>query len=264
MIPGAVPSRVFRFTDDLTEFLRSSKVTGGGKITADGGILTTDSPGTDDRAYGYINVYAPRGSVIEITCEARQMTSSSQGRIGIDQHAEDDKIGGGNVDYVQMDDTQWKPYKLVRAGDHKKPFTSITFGVWLSGVGRAQFRNIVITVYNVMSPSPEIRTCMIRGKENNWSIDDSPGRFTNIGCYGVVVEDDYIRVNWSPMQAWGRPIVTTQMDQNGGRYDYHTVVSGGEKHFARIYIVKSSTGAVISPKSVTNNDMFIGVTAMAL
>lgn len=264
MIPGAVPSRVLRFTDDLTELVRSSNVTGGGKLTSDGGILTAESPGTDDRAYAYVPVYLPRGSVVEITCEARQMTSASQGRIGIDQHVDDSKVGGSNADYVQMDDTQWKPYKLVRSGDHKKPFTMITFGVWLAQVGKAQFRNIVITVYNVMAPSPEIRACMIRGKGENWMIDDAPGRFSNIGCYGITIEDTFIRLNWSPMQTWGRPIVTAQMDQAGGFMAYDVKVSGGEKHFVRIYIVNTTTGSVVKPTAVTAAEMFIGITAMAI
>lgn len=264
MIPGAVPTRTFRFTDDLSELMRSSQVTGGGKLSAEGGILTAESPGTDDRAYGYINVYTPRGSVIEITCEARQMTSSSQGRIGIDQHPNDGRVGGNNTDYIEMEDTQWKPYKLVRSGDHKNPYTSVTFGVWLANVGKAQFRNIVITVYNVQAPSPEYRACMIRGSGNSWSIDDAPGRFSNIGCYGISVQDDHIRVNWSPMQSWGRPIVVAQMDQAGGYVAYDVKVSGGEKYFTRIYIVNAATGNVIKPSAVSGGNMFIGVMAMAL
>ena len=264
MIPGAVPSRTLRFTDDMTELVRSSNVTGDGKISAEGGILTTESPGTNDRSYAYVPLYLPRGSVVEITCEARQVDAGSTGRIGIDQHPNDSRVGGNNVDYVQMDGTTWKPYKLVRSGDHKNPYTMITFGVWLAGIGKAQFRNIIITVYNVMAPSPEYRACMIRGLGNTWTIDDSPGRFSNIGCYGIEVDDTFIRVNWSPMQSWGRPIVTAQMDQFGGRYGYQCIISGGEKHYTRIYIVKTTTGDVVRPASVTGNPMFIGVQAIAL
>jgi len=264
MIPGAVPSRTLRFTDDMTELVRSSNITGDGKLTAEGGILTAESPGTNDRAYAYVPLYLPRGSVVEITCEARQMTSSSQGRISIDQHTDDSKVGGSNADYVQMDDTQWKPYKFVRSGDHKKPYTMVTFGVWLSGVGKAQYRNIVITVYNVMAPSPEYRACMIRGMGNTWIIDDSPGRFTNIGCYGLTVEDSFLRLNWSPMQSWGRPIVTAQMDQASNFTAYDVKVSGGEKHFVRLYIVNTTTGSVVKPSAVSAGTMFIGVQAIAL
>lgn len=262
MIPGAVPSRVFRFTDDLSELVRSSNVTGGGKLSADGGILTAESPGSDDRAYAYVPIYTPRGSVIEITCEARQMTSSSQGRIGIDQHADDSKVGGSNADYVQMDDTQWKPYKLVRSGDHKKPFTLVTFGVWLAQVGKAQFRNIVITVYNVMAPSPEIRTCMIRTEDKGaWYIDDAPSRFTNIGCYGLEVTDEFIRLNWSPMQTWGRPVVIAQVDQYGNRWGWEAKISGGEKHFVRIFLIEN--GVRKNPKTI-DGPMFINIQAMAI
>lgn len=256
-------SKIIQYSDDLRALVRSSSVTGGGTLSASNGVLKANSPGIDDRAWAYINVYAPRGSKVKITCEARQGTSTSQGRISVDQHPDDNSVGGNNVDYVQMEDTNWRPYSLEIAGDHKNPFLSVTFGVWNAGVGSAEFRNIKVVVYNTSAPNPEYRACMIRGQGNSWTFDDGPGRFVNIGCHSIVLGTDHIQVHWDPMQTWQRPIVHAQMDQAGGRAGYYTSVSGGEKHFCRVYIVRASDGAVINPSAVSG-DMFIGVSAVAL
>ena len=261
MIPGAVPTRTFRFTDNLEELVRSSSVIGGGTITANNGILTANSPGTDDRALAYLNIYAPRGTVVEITCEARQGSSTSKGRIGIDQYTGDDKIGGGNVDYEEMTDTQWRPYKLTRAGDHKKPFMAITFGVWWAQVGKAEFRNIVVTVYNTQAPSPDVRACLLKCDGGKWSIDDAPGRFTNIGCYGVELTDEYIILRWATFHTWQRPITFAQMDSAGDKFNYNVQVNASEKNFVRLIITKD--GARVKPKDVPGS-AFIGVQAIGI
>lgn len=263
MIIGATPSRTIRLTDDLGELLRSSWVNGGGQITSKNGILTTYSPGTTERAWSYINIYAPSGSVIEVSCEARQVTSESQGRIAIDQFEKNDQVGGGVVDYVEMTDTQWRPYKLVRAGNDKKPFSAVTFGLWYDKVGKAEFRNIIINVYNVQAPSPETRMCMLKGVDGTWIIDDSPGRFTNIGVTNVTATDTYLSVEWTPMQSWQRPIVSAQMDHYGGHADCNALITGGEKHRVSVFIVKTATGTVVNPKELKGT-WYLEVMAFAL
>lgn len=245
--------------------IRSSSVTGGGTLTASGGVLTAASPGTDDKAWAYVNVYAPRGTLIEITCEAKQGTATSQGRISVDQHPDDDSVGGNNVDYVQMEDTNWRPYKLVVPGSHLNPFSSVTFGVWNIGIGSAQFRNIKVTVYNASDFSPEYRACMLKKTgTGTWTFDDAPGRFVNIGCHTIELDDAYILVRWDKMQTWQRPIVNVQMDQWNNRGALHVQVSGGEKDFVRVYIFDTRTGAAINPKTGISGDMYIGLQAIGL
>ena len=265
MIPGATPSRIFRYTDDLTELVRSKTVIGNGKVTASKGILRTESKAIEgDRAWCYLSVYAPGGSVVEVSCKARQVTSTSQGRIAIDQYADNSTLGGGSVDWVQPDTTYWKPYKLTYAGSHKKPFMLITFGIWLSLIGTTEFKDIVITVYNVEAPSPVMRFCLVQCNNGVWSIDDSNTRFTNVGCQSVsVVDNEYLDLKWAPMPVWQRPITFAQIDGWDAKTDFDVKVNRSDKGSVRLYLVKPSTGALLNPKSITGS-MWIHVLAIGI
>ena len=267
-IPGASLSRSIRISDSMGELLRNTKKSKNGTATAANGILTVYSPGIDQYCYCFMPIFAPRGTVIEVKFEARQDTSTSEGRIMLDQYANREDVIGGLVDYKEIDGTTWKPYTFTRSGDHRKPYASVTFGFNTASVGKVHFRNIIINVYNVHSPSPEVKMCMLRYEPDRktWFIDDEPGRHPCVGVESIQTkkEWDYILVNYSRPQAWGMPMTFAQIMQNSGRYNFHTTVFSSME-FARIYIVRSSTGEIIMPGTGNISESFlIGVMAVAL
>ena len=256
-IPGASLTRTIRVSDTMGEILRNTKKSKSGTATASNGILTIYSPGIDQYCYCFLPIYAPRGTVIEVKFEARQDTATSEGRIMLDQYANREDVIGGLVDYKEIDGTTWKPYTFTRSGDHRKPYASVTFGFNTASVGKVHFRNIVINIYNVMSPGLDTRVCMIRHEnDTDWVIDDTPGRFSNVGVLGLEVKkgQDFIKVNFARLQSWGMPVCFAQIQHNGGRTNYHTVVFA-DVDFARVYIVRSTTNEVVMPMDVTGTFM---------
>jgi len=269
-IPGAALTRTIRISDTFEELLPHARKTGQGTITAGNGSLTIASPGTNQQCWVYYQVYAPRGTVIEVKFEARQDTSTSQGKMMLDQYDSRDSIAGGLTDSLQPEDTNWKPYTFARSGDHKKPYATVTFGFNMASIGKVHFRNIIINVYNTSSPAPDMRFCMLRHLDtnngNDWVIDDEPGRHPNLGVKGVHVakNQDFLNVDIGKMPAWGAPLVFAQIQHNGGRTNYHTVVyADPEGNFCRVYIVRSSTHEVVMPTDVTG-PFLISFMAMAM
>ena len=266
-IPGASLSRTIRISDSMEELLRNTKKSKNGTATAKDGVLTVYSPGIDQYCYCFMPIYAPRGTVIEVKFEARQDTATSQGRIMLDQYPNRESVIGGLVDFKEIDDTNWRPYTFSRSGDHRNPYAIVTFGFNTASVGRVHFRNIVINVYNVHSPSPEVKMCMLRyeTEQKKWFIDDEPGRHPCVGVENIQTNKDwdYIRVNYSRPQAWGMPITFAQIMQNSGRTNFHTSVFSSMDH-ARIYIVRSSTGEIIMPTQGIQDSFLIGVLGVSL
>lgn len=264
-IPGASLSRSIRISDTFEELIPNNVVkSGSGSAKVVGSSLTINSPGIDQVCWAYFPVYAPRGTVIEVKFEGRQDTSTSKGRVMLDQYANRDDVAGGLVDFLEPEDTNWKPYTFSRSGDHKKPYATVTFGFNKASIGTVHFRNIIINVYNVSSPSPDMRFCMIRHldttKGTDWVIDDAPGRYPNLGVKGIQVkkDQDYINVDIGKMGAWGAPLCFAQIQHNGGRARYHTVVTADPAgNYCRVYIVRSHTGETVMPTDVTDGNAFL-------
>ena len=265
MIPGASLTRTIRVSDSHEELLRNVRKSGAGTVSVGNGILNIYSPGIDQWCYVYLPVYAPRGTVIEVKFEARQYDSTSNGKLLFDNKPDRTDFPSGFIDHITPDSTNWKPYTVTHSGDHKKPYSFISFGFNTPSVGRIHFRNIMINIYNVTAPNPDVRLGMIRHEDDSqdWRIDDAFGRFTNIGVHKLEVKkgQDYILVHFAPLQSSAMPIVQAQIYHNGGRTNYHTSVFS-DIDYARIYIVRSSTGEIIMPSDVTGTFM-VGLTAMA-
>jgi uncharacterized Zn-finger protein len=255
MIPGAYPVQTFRFDPGAyVELMRNQNKTGGGTITADNYMLTCASPGTDDKAYVFWNVYLPVGAFLEVTCEAKQNDSYRGGRIAVDLHPDKDSVGGNNVDYVEMEDGMWKPYKLVVPGSISNNYASVTFGQWITGVGSCSFRNIRITVYNGKGFQPQFRGAMIRGVGSSWDLDDGIDRFANFGCTAVEAYASYLVVRYEGFESWHRPLAFAQWDQYGGKQVYRPLVQNATHESCTIYIVDSRNGSIIDPRAISGTN----------
>lgn len=251
MIPYAIPTQTFKFdTGAYVELLRHQQKTGTGVITADNYMLTTNAPSTLDKAYVYWNVYLPAGAFLEVTCEAKQNDMFRNGRISVDLHPNDDSVGGNNVDYIEMEDGMWKPYKLVVPGSISSPYASVTLGMWKDQVGSASFRNIRITVYNGKGFQPQFRGAMIRGAGTDWDFDDAVGRFANFGMTAVEAYSGYIVVRYEEFESWFRPICFAQWDQFGGKHVYRPLVQSADKDSCVIHIVDTRSGDIINPTAI--------------
>lgn len=264
-IPGASLNRSYRISDAMKELTNNTSKSKDGTVSVANATLTVYSPGINQYCYVYLPVFAPRGTIVEVKFEGRQDTKASQGRVMFDRYATRDELSGeGLVDWVELEGTDWKPYTFTYSGDHHKPYAYVRFGFSTSGVGKAHYRNITINVYNVMSPSPDVRLGTIRFEVGKgWFIDDGLGRFSNLGLHSVETKSnqDFILLNYARMQAWGIPAVTAQVQSYGGRYAYHTVTFA-DMDFTRIYIVRSNTGEFVNPHTL-NNTFVIAFTAMA-
>lgn len=262
MIPGASLTKSIRVSDSMEELIRNTAKTGTSAVTVGNGILNIYSPSLDQWCYVYLPVYAPRGTVIEVKFEARQFDSNSNGKVLFDQKPGRSDNVSGFIDHLTPDSTNWKPYTVTKSGDHRKPYAFVAFGFNTQSTGRIHFRNIVINVYNAMAPNPDVRLGMIRYETDpGWYIDDKFGRFTNVGVNKLEVNNDYLTVHFAPMQSAYMPIVTAQIQYNGGRKDYHTAVLTNVDN-VRVYIIRSSTGEIVSPRDMTVSFM-IGITAQA-
>lgn len=196
-------------------------------VRARNGVLYCEAKAIDERAYGYLNFFVPSGSAIEVRCQARQLSEASAGRISIDQHPTNDKIGGDNIDFVEMDSTQWKPYSIFVAGRDDKPYVGVTFGCWKNVIGGCEFRDIEIILYGVPQWAPEIRACTFRIENGNFVLDQFsqktsetdkwPGgfepRFSNMGVNSITWEGtSTIKVHWDPFRTYYRPQCFVQVD----------------------------------------------------
>lgn len=263
-IPGAALTRTYRISDTFKELTNNTAKSKDGTVTVKDHVMTIYSPGMDQWCYVYYPIYLPRGTVLEVKFEGRLDTASSEGRVIFDQYPTRDVLdGSGTVDWVQVETTQWKPYSFVYSGDHKKPYAYIRFGFSSTPSGRVHFRNIVINVYNVQAPNPDVRLAAIKFEPNKWTIDDGLGRFTNIGVHSVETDKDlnYITVRYARMQGLGMPITSAQVQSNFGNYNVHTVTFA-DMDYSRIYLIKSSTGEIIPPHRPSNG-IIIAFSAMS-
>lgn len=262
MIPGATPSRIMRY-EDMQSLVATGYRNGSATLTAKDGILSAYSPSLQDAAWASIPVYSPRGTIIEVSCQARNDTATSQGRIFIDQYATNATDERDLLDWIELDSTDWKPQKITFSGNDMRPFSAVRLGVNGPSTGRAHFKSITVTVYNIASPSPDMRACMIKGTNGTWTLDDEEDKFANIGCYKVEIINGIIRVHYEPMQTWGRPVASAQMDIIGGKYGY--ILSAGNVYRNRcdVRIVNPANGEWVDPKSIKGNSWF-GFTAMGI
>lgn len=258
--------------EDLQKLAYRDKwVTGTGVVKTwnEDNWLHCESLAIDERAWCYYNFYMPAGSIVEITCEAKDVGLTSNGRMSIDLHDEERKLGGDTADYVDIDFPSWKPYTLTYQAP-KDSWASATFGVWKNFVGSVQFRNIEIKVYNG-TPVPDLRFCVIKCDEDGvWSIDDKPRvpdtapgdpmRFSNQGCISIDVGTDVITVKYVKFRSWFRPMCQATLDFYGGEENKHAKTGYAYQDSCQI-LLTDSTGAKLNPK--LQKGMFINFMAMA-
>jgi hypothetical protein len=264
MIPGAALTRVIKYGTKYEELLRHINVTGGGTIyvSPEDNCLITNSPGNDDKAYAYENIYVPPGGFVEITCEARQYDNWKGGRISVDLHPNNDTVGGNNVDYVEVEDQEWRPYKLVVPSKPGSEYLSVTLGVWGVSVGKAGYRNIEIKVYGTAMTSPQIRSAMLRGQGSAWDPDDDLLRFANTGVTAIEAYSQYLIVRYRAFESWYRPVCFAQWDQFGGKNKYYCLVGGATHESCTVYIIDATTGAIVNPTSLAGT-VFINFMAVS-
>jgi hypothetical protein len=264
MIPGAALTRVIKYGTKFEELLRHKNITGGGTVylSTEDNALITNSPGNDDKAYAYENIYVPPGGFVEISCEARQYDNWKGGRIAVDLHTTKAVVGGGNVDYIEVEDQEWRPYKMVVPSRPGYEYLSVTFGVWAVSVGKAGFRNIEIKVYGTSMNTLQSRAGMLRGVGSAWDVDDDVDRFVNTGISAVEAYSGYLIVRYRAFETWHRPVCFAQMDQYGGKNKYYCLVGGATHESCTVYIIDATTGAPVNPTSLSGT-VFVNFMAVS-
>lgn len=279
-------SRILRF--DPVSFngmaTDNKKVQGDGSVVGmPDGILRCTANAINAAAYGFSNFFVPSGARLIVTCLARQVDSvASGGRIGIDQHPAPDKTGGNNVDFIEMDSTEWKPYQISVLGNDKTPFVGVTFGLWRATIGVCEFRDIKVVIENVNSPSPDVRAAMLKIRNGVLSIDQGMGndpaggtlneaRFTTMGIHTFkwIGTDGTLEVQWDPFQTWYRPIVVTTVDMYDGFTGYQCNVGYADRFKVRMQISRPNGTTNLSKATLTDDDtkgksLFINLIAMSV
>lgn len=249
--------------EDMQSLVATGYRNGNATLTAKDGILTAYSPSIEDAAWGSIPVYSPRGTIIEVSCQARNDTATSQGRIFIDQYVRNNTDERELLDWIEIDSTDWKPQKITFSGNDIRPFSAVRLGVNGPDIGRAHFKGLTITVYNIASPSPDMRACMLKGTNGAWKFDDEEDMFSNIGCHKIELVNEILRVHYEPMQTWGRPIASAQLDIIGGKFNYILTTGNVLRNRCDIRIVNPANGEWVDPKTIKGNS-WIGFTAMGI
>lgn len=241
------------------------------------GVMRCTSKAIDDAAYGFSNFYVPSGARLTVTCQARQVDDvASGGRIGIDQHPAPDKTGGNNVDFIEMDSTEWKPYKISVLGNDKTPFVGVTFGLWKATIGACEFRDIVAVIEYANAPNPDIRAAMLKIRNGKPTIDQgmlnlTEARFTTMGVHTFkwVGTDGTLEVQWEPFQSWYRPIVVTTVDMYDGFTGYQCNIGYADRFKAQMLISRPGGKDHLLRETLTNIDtnnksLFINLIAMSV
>lgn len=265
MMGNAVLTRRTVIADDFDDYMRRAQITGGASIQNPSlGVMQVYSPGVDDKAYLALNFFLPRGAFVVVKCEAKQDDANNGGRIGVDQRADDTAVGGTNVDYIQMDTQTWKPYEMIVPGDPKNPYTTVTFGQWKTGVGRASFRNMVIEIYNAVAQQPQIRGGTIRKNGDLWYIYDNVGGFASFGLKtAITVYSDRIRINFIEMQSWMRPMAFASLHHYGYGKNYDCKIGNADKTGMDIYFYFHGSSGDVSPINPnTMGDIFVDIMAV--
>ncbi|MBU8770335.1 hypothetical protein [Cytobacillus oceanisediminis] len=263
---NAVPTKRIVLGDDYDDVLRRADISGGGQIFSPSpGVVQCHSPSMNDMAILDINLYLPRGSFIEVTCEAKQDDAYMGGRISIDQWEDSGmQAGKGAVaDFISPDSRDWKPYKMVMPGDLKRPFTRVWFGQGNTGIGKSSYRNIVITVFNSLAQQPETRTCTFRkSASGQWYIDDDIGRFANFGVKEVTKFTDRIHVDWVELKSWYLPNVVANFHNFGSGKNYTVRPANITKTGCDFYFYFEDGGSSGNPINVdTMGECFVSFMA---
>ncbi|OHR74006.1 hypothetical protein HMPREF3291_05315 [Bacillus sp. HMSC76G11] len=262
MIPNATVTKQYRF-GDLAELYRSSSVTGTSYLTIENGVLYFNRQSVNDNCHAYWPVYAPAGAIVEVSFEARNSNTSSQGSVSFEVYSSaPTTIGNGTpIEKFDLEDSTWKTYSLTWDGSETKPFMGVVIGL-RDSIGAAYFRNIIITVYNTNNYSPEFRGCMVKYDKaaNSWIIDDAPGRFSNTGVTDIrAVGQDYLELTYSPLESWQRPLGNAHMEYNAGTAKYYAKLSSTQRNKCWMHILNVDTGAAVQLNSLPN-DAYVAVT----
>ncbi|WP_203289852.1 hypothetical protein [Metabacillus sp. cB07] len=267
MIPNAIVTKQYRF-GDLTELYRSSIVTGSSELTIENDAIRFHRGAVTDKCYSYWPVYAPTGSIVEVSFEARTINLSSKGSVSFEQYSGPEVVigqSGTPVENFEIDDIYWKPYTVTWDGSTIRPYMGIVMGM-RDVVGSVYFRNIIITVYNTNNYSPEVKMCMLKytKSSNTWIIDDAPGRFSNTGCIEVrkVGTEDALEVKFSPVESWQRPIGNAHMEYNPDTARYIAKCSSVTRNRTFINIIDMNTGQSVKLNSLPG-DAYIAVNVMS-
>lgn len=218
------------------------------KVT-DEGILNCKSVARDEQAWIYWNTFLPQGATIEVTFEARNINAGSEGRMTLDIFPDATKVGGGQVDFIEMDTNGFKAYSFGYTS-MMDSYASLTFGLWDALIGECEFRNIAIKIYGG-TPVPDIRQAMLvcAASDKVWKIDDGFGRFSNIGVTKVEFEADKerLKVTYAKMNSWSRPLITAAMSFDNGYRGYVVQPYAQNNDYAYLYISDRNGNPVTKP-----------------
>ncbi|MGG4267436.1 hypothetical protein [Peribacillus simplex] len=236
-----------------------SRKNGASTLNAKDEKLITMSKAIDERAYVFYTTFLPRNSIIEVEFFARAI--SGKGACGLDLYGSP-ILEGEFEDSITITDKEWRPYRLAYTAERGKGYARVTFGQFKSQVGETEFRDIIVKVYNG-NPAPVQRYGLIRKNGSSWDIHSAIGEFANDGLRYVVAEDEYIRVRFSHMRAWYRPIINTTVYKNGNKDGWHAqpTVGSTTDNEVNIYIYDKA-GNLVKPKDITG-EFYISFYAIA-
>lgn len=251
-------------THDMLEKMvaRDKMHDGSSTFTVTNGVLNCRARANDEKAWVYWNVFLPIGATIEVSFEGRNVVAGSSGRMTIDMFADNSKVGGGQKDWIEMEDGGFKPYSIGYTST-KSGYCSLTFGLWKALIGECEFRNIAIKIYGG-TPRPEIRQCLLKctAGGTKWEIDDKFGRFANMGVKSVEYEADVkrLKVNYAKMNSWHRPIITANVSYSADFVGYTVQPYAQTEEYTYLYISDPNGNKVgLAPKGGT--DMFVAFIA---
>lgn len=228
--------------------VRNVRKDGSATVAEWNGALICESKAIDERAYVYRNFYLPRGATVEITFEGRQTSVGAQGRMALDLYLDNTGQGGGAQDWIEMDSMDWKPYSFGYTS-RNSVYASATFGLWQATIGKCEFRNIVIKIYNGY-PIPTHRMAMITGSGTSWNLADANQGFANVGCKSVSIYGSRLRVDYAFMHGWYRPIVLANISANAGFEGWNIQPYGQTNEFCQ-FTITDKAGNVVAPESIS-------------
>lgn len=263
-----MPSPALTYYEYLTQEMLEKMIArdkmhdGSSTFSAIDGILNCRARANDEKAWVYWNVYLPIGATIEVSFEGRNVVPGSSGRMTIDMFPDNSKVGGGQKDWIEMEDGGFKPYSIGHTST-KNGYCSLTFGLWKALVGECEFRNIAIKIYGG-TQRPEVRQCMLtcEAGTTKWQIDDKFGRFANMGVISVEYESDVkrLKVNYAKMNSWHRPLITAAVSYSTDFVGYTVQPYAQTNDYAYLYIA-SPGGTKVGAPAKGQTDMFVTFTA---
>jgi hypothetical protein len=211
------------------------------------------------RAYGYIRAHAVPGTVVEITCEVKA-SAAGTGQFGINAYDTYNGFSYGTLDNILPAGDEWKPYTYRYFVPQDKPYVIAFFGLFQGSLGTISFRNIRIK-YDSMNYLPDIRSCVIKGYNAQYSLDNTVGRWSSRLVESVGIDAGRIKLVFKPGNSSFRPNVICQCGNYGegaGKFCY----VDNDADMKTIYIsIRNSAGAFVDATTILGY-IFIQVIAV--